>query len=686
MFEVPVRFSSDAVSNRPGTFWSDSRFVRNERRGRPRASRSRRLLLYAALLIGFSALLAFVGCGSQTTIGELQATVSAVDFGAVTVGHASTATVSFLNSGTGTVKVSSVSITGQPFQLMGAGGFPVTIEAGSRYTFQVQFTPSAVGTVTGEATVISNVNAGGTPEVSLSGLGVPSATQPPPAAAGVLSGISCNNSSMIGAGTDNCFVALNAPAGPGGLTVNLSSSSNAVSVPATVTVPANTNGIGFSAKAAAVGSAVSAVLTAAEGGMSESFALELEAALRILSSSTSRVSFGYVAMNSTATQSVILTSSGTEPVTIDSASLTGGAFSIAGLTLPVALNPGQVIVMNVQFDPASTGNITGQLTITTNASSGQSTAIGLDGTGAVSPGSGGSSGGGSGGGGGSSPAPAVNGLTCASASMTGSGIDTCTVSLSSAAPAAGLAVALTSSSAAVTVPGSVTVPGGAVTAGFSVTAAAVSTAQTATLTATGGGSSQTFALQLNVASAILSASPSAVAFGNVSLNALGTQALTLTSTGTQAVTINTAVLAGTGFTMTGINPPLTLNPGQSITLILEFVPTLAGAASGQIAITSTATTGGSMMVGLSGNGAIPYEVNLTWDAPASSPDAVAGYNVYRTLSGTTTYQLLNSGVNAATTFTDSTVESGEAYVYYVTSVDGTGVESVPSNAFDVAIP
>jgi hypothetical protein len=138
--------------------------------------------------------------------------------------------------------------------------------------------------------------------------------------------------------------------------------------------------------------------------------------------------------------------------------------------------------------------------------------------------------------------------------------------------------------------------------------------------------------------------------------------------------------------MSGISPPLTLNPGQSVTLSLEFVPSLAGAASGQIAIASTATTGGSMVIGLTGTGAIPYLVDLTWDAPASSPDAVTGYNVYRSLSGTTSYQILNTGVNTATTFTDSTVASGQAYVYYVTSVDGSGVESVPSNAFGVTIP
>jgi hypothetical protein len=57
-------------------------------------------------------------------------------------------------------------------------------------------------------------------------------------------------------------------------------------------------------------------------------------------------------------------------------------------------------------------------------------------------------------------------------------------------------VALASSSAALQVPSAVTVPSGASTGGFQVTASAVSTAESVTLTATAGGVSRNYLIQL----------------------------------------------------------------------------------------------------------------------------------------------------------------------------------------------
>jgi len=80
------------------------------------------------------------------------------------------------------------------------------------------------------------------------------------------------------------------------------------------------------------------------------------------------------------------------------------------------------------------------------------------------------------------------------------------------------------------------------------------------------------------------------------------------------------------------------------------------------------------------------QVNLTWDAPSSSPDPVAGYNVYRAPSGSTTYQLLSSVSNSQLAYTDNSVQAGQTYDYIVESVDASDVTSAPSNMASIAIP
>jgi hypothetical protein len=185
--------------------------------------------------------------------------------------------------------------------------------------------------------------------------------------------------------------------------------------------------------------------------------------------------------------------------------------------------------------------------------------------------------------------------------------------------------------------------------------------------------------------ATLSVGGTSVAFGNVSLNAPATQSVTLTSSGTAPLTISTGNLTGTGFSMTGVSFPLTLQAGQTATLQTTFDPTVAGAAAGTIALASNCSMG-SMILSLTGTGVqSSYAVDLTWQAPASSADPVAGYNIYRAVSGGS-FQLLNASVNTPTNYTDSTVINGIAYTYEVTSIDAEGNESTPSNTYSATIP
>jgi len=123
-------------------------------------------------------------------------------------------------------------------------------------------------------------------------------------------------------------------------------------------------------------------------------------------------------------------------------------------------------------------------------------------------------------------------------------------------------------------------------------------------------------------------------------------------------------------------------------MTVQFSPTVTGAQSGQLAITSTSSTNPTAVIALGGNGtsSTSHQVALSWNAPTDSSDPITGYNVYRTASGGSNYQLLNSSPVGALAYTDATVLSGSSYDYIVTSVDAEGAESVPSNTITEAIP
>ena len=106
------------------------------------------------------------------------------------------------------------------------------------------------------------------------------------------------------------------------------------------------------------------------------------------------------------------------------------------------------------------------------------------------------------------------------------------------------------------------------------------------------------------ATSTLSVSTTGIAFGNVAVNATVAHSITLKSSGTAAVTINSAVLSGTGFSVSGVSFPLTLTPGQTAKLTVTFHPTSLGATSGQISLASNSSTSAIAPINLSGTGIV----------------------------------------------------------------------------------
>lgn len=92
------------------------------------------------------------------------------------------------------------------------------------------------------------------------------------------------------------------------------------------------------------------------------------------------VAFGNVMLNTPATQSVEVTSSGSSPLVISGVTVTGKPFQVAGATFPLTLNPAQSVTLTVTFDPTAAGASTGLITLTSNATPAKAT-VALSGTG-----------------------------------------------------------------------------------------------------------------------------------------------------------------------------------------------------------------------------------------------------------------------------------------------------------------
>jgi fibronectin type 3 domain-containing protein len=78
-----------------------------------------------------------------------------------------------------------------------------------------------------------------------------------------------------------------------------------------------------------------------------------------------------------------------------------------------------------------------------------------------------------------------------------------------------------------------------------------------------------------------------------------------------------------------------------------------------------------------------HSVALSWNPSTSQ---VIGYNVYRRIGSSGSFTKVNSSLNASTSYTDASVQSGLTYDYVTTAIDASNVESAFSNQATAEIP
>ena len=476
----------------------------------------------------------------------------------------------------------------------------------------------------------------------------------------LLSGISCNPTSLTPTAGSTCTVTLTSAALSGGAAIAISASPAVANVPATVTVPQGSTSAAFGVTAGSVSNSTSVILTASYSGVNTTFGVTVNPPPPALSSIS--VSPSTLVSGQTGTGTVNLTSAaGTGGVAVALSSSNAAAATVPStVTIPSGSNSASFIT--------TAGNVSSPTAATLTASySGASVTFGVT----IDP-----------------PPPALSGISVSPSTLASGQSGIGTVSLTSAAGTGGVVVSLANSNAsAASVPTTVTVPQGLTSTTFTVTALTISSSTLVTLTATTSAyptASVAFGVTINPPAPALSSisvSPGTIVSGqsgtgtitltsaagtggvSVSLSSSNTPAATVPSSVTvpqgsisATFTVSTgSVSSSTAATLTasysGVNKTfaVTINPPAPALSSVSVNPsTLVSGQSGTgtVTLTSAAGTGG-VAVALSSSNTTAATVPSTVTVPQGSSSvtfAVSTGNVSTSTPATLTASY--SGVNA----------------------------------------
>jgi len=602
--------------------------------------------------------------------GELTVAPTSVSFGIVEVGNNQSKPATMSNSGGSSLTVTKVTPTGAGFSVSGVS-LPLTLASGQSQGFTVVFTPASAGTITGNLAI---ANTGSTPtvNVALSGgsqtVGAITPSSP-----------SLNFGSILVGSKQTLTETLNNTGGSA-LTVTQVTPSGTGFTVSGLTLPLNlpagegqSFSVTFTPQSART---VSGNLAIANTGATPALNIPLSGGGQTagaLTPSPASLNFGSVEVGSDQALTETLTNSGGSTVTVTQVSPTGTGYSVSGLSLPLTLTAGQSQGFSVTFTPSSTGNSSGNLAITSNASD-ASLNVPLSGNG-LAPGS-------------LAPSPTslsfgdvqVGNNQQLSETLTNSGGVNVNISQASIGETgftmSGLNPPLTLT------------PGQHYT--FTVTFTPPSPGnESGNVSIVSNASNPNLSIPLSgtgtpVPQGTLAVSPVSLDFGNVVVGTNSQLTGTLTASG-ESVTVSSDIFNGSAYALSGISFPVTIPAGQHVQFTITFTPAGTGTASGSVSFASNASNSPTVET-FTGVGTPPpqHSVNLSWTA-STSPN-ISGYNIYRGTKSGGPYSKINAVLNASTVYTDTTVADGQTYYYVTTAVNSSNEESAYSNQATAVIP
>ena len=565
--------------------------------------------------------LGYSGSGASTTVpAVVTPTPASLAFANITTGQTSSQTVTLTNTGGVSATISQATVSGTGYSVSGftAG----TLLPGATMLFNVNFAPTAVGSFPGTVTVTSNAS---NPSLSIPLTGT--AVAPPAVLTASPTSLTYTNVT-VGQGSNQTETIKNT----GGTNATISAvaesgagfSVSGITPPVTLTPGQSTTfTVTFTPTSATTFSGtVTVTSNASNPSLSIALSGTAEGAPAVLTASPTSLTYTNITTGQTSSQTETIKNTGATSATISAVAASGTGFSVSGITTPVTLTAGQSTSFTVKFAPTSAGTFTGSATVTSNASN-PSLSIPLSAT-AVTPAT-------------LTASPTSLTYTNVTEGQTSSQTETIKNTGGTSASISAVAASGTGFSiSGITTP--VTLTAGQSTT-FTVKFAPESVGTfTGTVNVTSNASNPSLSIPLSGTSvgtpAVLAASPTSLTYTNITVGQTSSQTETIKNTGGTSATISAVAASGTGFSISGITPPVTLTSGQSTTFTVKFAPTSATTFTGTVTVTSNASNP-SLSIPLSGTSVAATGGTLT---AVPTTVAVPG-NVAVGTSGTATGQL-----------------------------------------------
>lgn len=409
----------------------------------------------------------------------------------------------------------------------------------------------------GTGTSVPSTAIGGSVSIASASTGTPTSA---------LQSLVCSPLTLISPGTSTCTVSLSQPAPAAGAAVTLSSSSSALTTPPSITVAAGMTTATFQATAAAaVATNTTAQIAASWGGASVNSTITLTPPSPVLSSVT--CSPATVVPNSSNGCTVALTGAAAVDTSISLTSSSNLLTVPPSVTVPAG-------AATASFNAVVGGATATATPVITAAYAGVSKTVAVT----------------------IKPQSELSTLSCGASYLLSTDSTTCTITLSSVAPAGGIAVQLQSSTAAITLPGVVTIPAGSSTGTFRLVAGAFASSTNAQISATANTPLATVNLALvavSVSSLACGSSPTSSVTCNLTLStAAPVDVDVATTSSNSSVSVPSTVRIKAGAVTAQF--VATLVPGSTITSSTSTVTAIAGSTQAS----ATATLGGVKPVGL----------------------------------------------------------------------------------------